>query len=93
MEYEYGSMQDVSKMLEMMYNRINNMGYIPGKFVITGMPWLEVGDRIGLLTATGGVETFVFRRTYKGIIAPKDTIVSQGDEYTEAVKDYGYIVG
>ena len=92
MEYEYGSMQDVADMLENMYNRISNMGYMPGKFIITGMPWLEVGDRIGLLTFAGGVETFVFRRTYRGIIAPKDTIVSQGDEYIEAIKDYGYIV-
>lgn len=90
MEYEYGSMPEVAEMLENMYNRISSMGYTPGKLEMTGMPWLEVGDRIGVLTDTGGIESFIFRRTYKGIIAPKDTYTSQGDEYIEAVKDYGY---
>ena len=88
--YEYGSQPEIEKMLETLYSRINNMGYTPSEVKMVGMPWLEVGDRIGIMTVTGGIESFIFRRTYKGIVAPKDTIVSQGDEYIEAVKDYGY---
>lgn len=89
-EYEYGSQPEIQAMLENMYSRINNMGYTPSEVKMVGMPWLEVGDRIGIMTVTGGIESFIFRRTYKGIVAPKDMIVSQGDEYIEAVKDYGY---
>lgn len=89
-EYEYGSQPEIEAMLENMYSRINNMGYTPSEVKMVGMPWLEVGDRIGIMTVTGGIESFIFRRTYKGIVAPKDMIVSQGDEYIEAVKDYGY---
>lgn len=89
-EYEYGSQPEIETMLANMYSRINNMGYTPSEVKMVGMPWLEVGDRIGIMTVTGGIESFIFRRTYKGIVAPKDMIVSQGDEYIEAVKDYGY---
>ena len=89
-EYEFGSQPEIELMLENMYSRINNMGYTPSEIKMVGMPWLEVGDRIALLTLTGGIESFIFRRTYEGIRVPKDTIESQGDEYIEAVKDYGY---
>lgn len=90
MEYEYDSMPEVAEMLENMYNRIKSMGYTPNTTLAVGIPYLEVGDRISLLTKTGGFDAFIFRRTLKGIQALKDTYESKGDEYTEAVKDFGY---
>jgi hypothetical protein len=38
----------------------------------------------------GGFETFIFRRTMKGIQLLIDTFESEGDEYNEAIKDFGY---
>jgi len=90
MEYEYGSMEDVSDMLANMYMRISNMDYVPNVTKCKGMPWIECGDRIGVLTKTGGAESFVFKRTLKGIQSLHDTFESEGDEYIEAIKDYDY---
>jgi hypothetical protein len=90
MEYEYGSMAQVSELLENMYLRISNMSYTPHLTHALGLPWMEVGDRVGLLTENGGIESFIYRRTLKGIQLLSDTYEASGNEYTEAVKDYGY---
>lgn len=90
MEYEFDSMWDISQMLENMYNQISNMGYTPNTTVALGMPWLEVGDRVGMLTESGGTESFIFRRTLTGIQMLTDTFESEGDEVNEAIKEYGY---
>lgn len=82
-QYAYGLLQN-------MFARISNMGYVPNVTEAIGMPWIECGDRIGILTYTSGFESFIFRRTLKGIQLLKDTYESAGDEYTEAVKDFGY---
>lgn len=90
MEYEYGSMAQVSELLENMYLRIRNMNYTPHLTNALGLPWMEVGDRIGLLTESGGIESFIYRRTLKGIQLLLDVYEASGNEYTEAVRDYGY---
>ena len=90
LKYEYGSMPYVSDLLENMWLNISNMGYVPNITQALGMPWIECGDRVGVLTYTGGFETFIFRRTLKGIQLLIDTFESEGDEYNEAIKDFGY---
>ena len=90
MEYEYDSMIEVSEMLENMYMRISNMGYIPSEVHAVGLPYVECGDRISLLTKDGGIETFVFSRTLSGIQSLVDSIESHGDECNEAISDFGY---
>lgn len=90
LKYEYGSMPYVSGLLENMWLNISNMGYVPNITEALGMPWIECGDRVGVLTYMGGFETFIFRRTMKGIQLLIDTFESEGDEYNEAIKDFGY---
>lgn len=90
MEYDYDNMGDVAEMLENMYNRIANMRYHPHLTNAIGMPWVEVGDRIGLLTVDNGIESFIYRRTLKGVQVLQDLYEAQGDEYIEKVKDYNY---
>jgi hypothetical protein len=90
LKYEYGSMPYVSELLENMWLNISNMGYVPNITQALGMPWIECGDRVGVLTYMGGFETFIFRRTMKGIQLLIDTFESEGDEYNEAIKDFGY---
>lgn len=84
------SMIEVSEMLENMWLRISNMGYVSNITQALGMPWVECGDRIGILTMNGGAETFVFRRTLKGIQMLTDTYESNGDEYVKAISNYNY---
>lgn len=90
MEYDYDNMPEVAQMLAGMYGVISNLGYTPNTTEAIGAPWLECGDRVGLLTYDGGFESFIFRRTLKGIQNLKDTYESVGDEKTEAVNDFGY---
>lgn len=87
MDYEYQRAYDL---LGRMYAMISNMGYVPNVTVALGMPWIECGDRVGVLTYIGGFESFIFRRTMKGIQLIEDTFEAVGDEYNEAVKEFGY---
>lgn len=75
-----------------MFLQISNMGYVPNITEALGMPWIECGDRIGVLTFSSGFESFIFRRTIKGIQLLIDTYESTGDEYTEPVMEFGYEV-
>lgn len=90
LEYEYDSMPEISEMLENMWRQISNLGFVPHTTKALGLPYIETGDRIGLLTKTGGIESFVFRRTLTGIQNLHDTYEATGDEYTNAVSEYSY---
>lgn len=92
MEYDYDGMPEVAAMLEGMWGVISNLGYVPNVTQALGAPWVECGDRVGLLTFDGGFETFVFRRTLKGIQNLRDTYESEGDELNEAISNFGYSV-
>lgn len=84
------NMVEITEMLENMWMRISNMGYASNITEALGMPWIECGDRIGILTMVGGAETFIFRRTMKGIQMLVDTYESNGDEYVKAISNYNY---
>ena len=90
MIYDFDNMPEVYDMLVNMFSVISNMSYIPHETVCKGLPYLEVGDRISLLTDTGGIETFIFRRTLNGIQALKDNYTAVGDEKTDEINSYGY---
>lgn len=90
MEYDYDGMPEVAKMLKNMWNVVSNLGYVPNVTEALGAPWLECGDRVGLLTYNGGFESFIFRRTLKGIQNLRDTYESEGDELIEAISNFGY---
>lgn len=90
MMYDYDNMPEVAQMLAGMWEVVSNLGYVPNITEAIGSPWIECGDRLGLLTYDGGIETFVFRRTLKGIQNLKDTYESVGDEYIEAIDTFAY---
>ena len=90
MTYDTEHMTDLNKTLQKMFYRISNMDYTPNVTKALGLPWLECGDRLGLLTYDGGFETFIYRRKLKGIQLLHDTYESHGDEYNNAIKNYGY---
>lgn len=82
--------KDVNDVLIALYERIKSFMYTPNTTQCVGMPWIEAGDRINVLTSTGGFESFIFRRTLKGIHGLRDTFEASGDEYTNLIEDYGY---
>lgn len=90
MEYDYDGMPEVSEMLENMYARISNIGYTPHDTQAIGLPYMECGDRISLLTQDGGIETFIFSRNLSGIQSMVDNYESHGTEKNKAISDFGY---
>lgn len=64
---------------------ISGITYTPAEVEIKGMPYLEVGDAVQILTEDNGLEFFIFRRTLSGIQALVDDIEAQGDELNEDV--------
>lgn len=90
MEYDYDLMPEVAEMLENMWRVISNMGYVPHTTKAHGLPFVETGDRIALLTKTGGEESFIFRRTLSGINNLRDTYEATGEEYVEEISEYSY---
>lgn len=75
---------EVIEMLSNLYNVIKSVYYIPCEVDAIGMPWVECGDRIGLITEHGGFESFIFRRTLSGIQFLDDFYEALGDENTDA---------
>lgn len=57
--------------------------YTPISLEMKGLPYVEAGDVFTVLTRTGGIEAFVFRRTLKGINFMTDSIEARGDEVNE----------
>ena len=86
--YEPDNMPEIDRMLANMYDKICDMGYTPQITKAVGLPFVECGDRIGVITHFGGFETFVYNRTLKGIQALFDTFESKGDEYISGVNDF-----
>lgn len=66
---------------------VDGVRYIPYEAEITGLPYMEAGDVVTILTRTGGIEAFVFRRILKGINCLTDSLEARGDEVNEADED------
>lgn len=66
---------------------VQGVSYVPAEISMKGLPYLEAGDVIDVLTQEGGFETIIMQRTLKGILALVDNIESTGDELTEDTTD------
>lgn len=63
---------------------LTGIRYTPVELEMKGLPYVEAGDVLTVLTRTGGIEAFVFRRTLQGINHMTDRIEAKGDELNEA---------
>lgn len=88
--YEYGSQPEVDEMLKNLFSKISHLTYTPHTTKLRGLPFMECGDRVNLITKTSGMESFIFKRTLKGIHALMDTYEAEGDEYNEALNTFDY---
>lgn len=83
----YGkSSNELSKICERLFNKINGVYYRPSKVSLRGNPCVEVGDIVVVHAKYKEVETYVLERSIKGIQALQDTFESKGVyEYAEKV--------
>lgn len=71
---------DVAKNI---FRAIANKYYRPHNMIVDGLPYLEVGDSISIITTNDIIETFIFSRTLSGIQALTDSLSATGHEYRQ----------
>jgi len=62
---------------------ISGISYCPAEISTNGSPWIEVGDRIKILTSDGTVNTIVMKRDLTGIQGSMDDFSSTGSQELE----------
>lgn len=62
---------------------IGGISYCPAEISTNGSPWIEVGDRIKVLTSDGVVNTIIMKRDLTGIQGAMDNFVSTGSQELE----------
>lgn len=78
----YGkSAEDLEDIAGNMFSIISDVSYRPFSAECKGNPCLEVGDAVRLATRYEIVESYVLKRTLKGIQALRDNYEAAGEEY------------
>lgn len=72
--------EELNGIAQRIFEKITNVTYRPFSADCQGNPCMEVGDPVRLLTKYEIVETYILRRTLKGIQSLKDTYSSTGSE-------------
>ena len=72
--------EEIIALCEYMAEKIKHVRYVPCAVTAKGLPWLEAGDTIDVLTTKGGFESIVLRRTLSGIQGLSDSIEARGNE-------------
>ena len=88
--YKKDKMPELNKVFSKMYEHILNLSYTPNITGCVGMPWVEAGDRISIMTNTGGFNSIIFRRTMNGTQVLKDVLEAYGEESTAAIDTYSF---
>ena len=63
------------------FNRLQNIQYMPSTIEVVGNPCFEVGDGVQVATKYDVVFAYILKRTLKGIQALRDTYEASGNEY------------
>lgn len=63
--------------------QVANKFYRPHTTQLIGLPYMEVGDTITIITSNDAIETFIFQRTLTGIQALQDEYVATGSQKRE----------
>lgn len=69
---------------------ISNIKYYPAEIEMRGMPYLEAGDTLQVITEEGGFETIILQRTLSGVQSLTDSVDATGDEVNNAADYYDY---
>lgn len=77
----YGkSASELQAITDNMLLQIKNKFYRPHNTRMIGLPYMEVGDSVTIITSTDAIESFIFKRTLTGINALKDEISASGNQ-------------
>lgn len=68
----------IAEILANIASNIDRIRYMPAEVDLKGLPYLEAGDVVQVLTTDGGFETIILRRTLTGIQALSDNFESRG---------------
>lgn len=71
---------------------IEKITYVPADITMKGLPYIEAGDIINVITQDSGFETIVWQRVLKGIQALTDDITATGDEVNSDRSDISELV-
>lgn len=78
----YGkSADELWRIANNIFNKIIHLIYRPYELEVRGNPCLEVGDAIRVSTRYELVESYILKRTLKGIQALRDSYSAEGEEY------------
>ncbi len=77
------SKAELTDIAEALFFIIKNKYYRPHNMIVTGLPYLEVGDSILISTMNDVIESFIFSRSLTGIQVLKDTLGATGYEYRQ----------
>ncbi len=84
----YGKEEDtLQPIAEKILTQVKNYFYRPHKTVTKGFPYVEIGDALQLHTSNDVIETFIIKRSLKGILALQDTYSASGDQYLQDKSD------
>ena len=75
--------EELTEIAEALFLVVKNRYYRPHNMIVTGLPYLEVGDTILITTRDDVVESFIFTRVLSGIQTLKDTLGATGYEFRQ----------
>ena len=70
--------EQIEEILAGVAENIKNIRYMPADIELIGLPWIEAGDVITVITEDGAIETCILRRTLTGIQSLEDNFESKG---------------
>lgn len=77
----YGkSSTDLQTIVNNIYNAVKNISYLPYEAEVLGNPCLEVGNRVRINARNKTIESYILKRTIRGIQGLRDNYSATGEE-------------
>lgn len=71
---------DLQTIVDNIYNTIKDVSYLPYEAEVLGNPCLEVADRVRVKARNKTIDSYILKRTIKGIQSIRDTYSATGEE-------------
>lgn len=80
----FGKSSDaLQRIVDNLLLQVKNKFYRPHSTTLIGLPYMEVGDSVTIITSDDAIESFIFKRTLTGINAMSDVISAAGNQYRD----------
>lgn len=74
---------ELKEIAENLYDAVKNVSYTPFSVELQGRPNITLGERVRIKTNGKNVESYILKRTLKGVQALRDSFSADGEEYYE----------